>query len=156
MSPLPKPLQKLPLTYKRLMYVFFNISIMNWSPPFFPLLSLASSIFHIIGIHAKPFLIVMPHMMLFASVLHLTLMALLGILHYHLYKISCCCSVANHVWLFMTPGTAACRAALSLTTSWSLPKFKSIESMMPSNHLKFYLSLKTQETFRLSLLPQVL
>ena len=35
----------------------------------------------------------------------------------------------------MTPWTAACQASLSLTVSWSLPKFMSVESLMPSNHL---------------------
>ena len=35
----------------------------------------------------------------------------------------------------MTPWTAACQAALSLTISQSLPKFMSIELVIPSNHL---------------------
>ena len=35
----------------------------------------------------------------------------------------------------MIPWTAACQASLSFTTSWSLPKFMSTESVMPSNHL---------------------
>ena len=35
----------------------------------------------------------------------------------------------------MTPWTAACQASLSFTTSWSLPKLMSIESVMPSNHV---------------------
>ena len=35
----------------------------------------------------------------------------------------------------MTPWTAACQASLSFTTSLSLCKLMSIESMMPSNHL---------------------
>ena len=35
----------------------------------------------------------------------------------------------------MTPWTAAHQALLSLTVSQSLPKFMSIESVMPSNHL---------------------
>ena len=39
------------------------------------------------------------------------------------------------VWLFVTPWTAACHAPLSFTISWSLLKFMSIESVMPSNHL---------------------
>ena len=34
-----------------------------------------------------------------------------------------------------TPWTAACQVSLSITSSWSLPKLMSIESMMPSNHL---------------------
>ena len=37
--------------------------------------------------------------------------------------------------LFVTPWTAACQVSLSLTISWSLPKFMSIESMIPCNHL---------------------
>ena len=38
------------------------------------------------------------------------------------------------VQLFAIPWTAACQASLSLTISQSLPKFMSIESVMPSNH----------------------
>ena len=41
----------------------------------------------------------------------------------------------SHVRLFMTPWTAARQASLSITNSRSLPKFMSIESVMPSNHL---------------------
>ena len=41
----------------------------------------------------------------------------------------------SHVWLFVTPWTAACQASLSITNSWSLLKLISIESVMPSNHL---------------------
>ena len=37
----------------------------------------------------------------------------------------------SHVWLFATPWTATYQASLSLTTSQSLPKFMSIESVMP-------------------------
>ena len=40
----------------------------------------------------------------------------------------------SHVWLFATPWTAACQAALSLTISWSLPKFMFIASVMPPSH----------------------
>ena len=36
---------------------------------------------------------------------------------------------------FPTPWTAARQASLSITNSWSLPKFVSIELVMPSNHL---------------------
>ena len=42
------------------------------------------------------------------------------------------------VWLFVTPGTAARQASLSITTSQSLLKLMSIESVMPSNHLILY------------------
>ena len=41
----------------------------------------------------------------------------------------------SHVQLFATPWTAACQASLSITNSQSLPKFMSIVSVMPSNHL---------------------
>ena len=39
------------------------------------------------------------------------------------------------VWLFATPWNAAPQASLSITKSRRLPKFMSIESVMPSNHL---------------------
>ena len=39
------------------------------------------------------------------------------------------------VWLFATPWTAARQAFLSITSSQSLLKLISIESVMPSNHL---------------------
>ena len=39
------------------------------------------------------------------------------------------------VQLFVAPWTAACQASLSITNSWSLLKFMSIELVMPSNHL---------------------
>ena len=43
--------------------------------------------------------------------------------------------VAQSVWLFVTQWTTACQASLSFTTSQSLQKIMSIESMKPSNHL---------------------
>ena len=43
----------------------------------------------------------------------------------------------SHVQLFATPWTAARQASLSITNSLSLPKLKSIKSVMPSNHLIF-------------------
>ena len=39
------------------------------------------------------------------------------------------------VGLFSTPWTAARQASLSITVPQSLPKFMSIESVMPSSHL---------------------
>ena len=39
------------------------------------------------------------------------------------------------VRLFVTPWTAARQASLSIPNSWSLLKFMSIESVMPSNYL---------------------
>ena len=44
-------------------------------------------------------------------------------------------SVTSRVQLFATPWTAAHQASLSITSSRSLPKLMSIESVMPSNHL---------------------
>ena len=41
----------------------------------------------------------------------------------------------SHVQLFVTPWTAARQASLSITSSQSLLKLMSIESVMPSNHL---------------------
>ena len=46
-----------------------------------------------------------------------------------------CCLVTSHVQLFVTPWTATRQASLSLIISWGLPKFMSIESLMPSKHL---------------------
>ena len=40
----------------------------------------------------------------------------------------------SHVWLFATPWTAAHQISLSITNSWSLFKFMSIELVMPSNY----------------------
>ena len=41
----------------------------------------------------------------------------------------------SRVWLFATPWTAAHQASLSITSSQSLLKLMSIESVMPSSHL---------------------
>ena len=41
----------------------------------------------------------------------------------------------SHVQLFVTQWTAACQASLSITSSWSLLKLVSIESVMPFHHL---------------------
>ena len=41
----------------------------------------------------------------------------------------------SRVWPFVTPGTAACQASLSITNSQSLLKLLSIELVIPSNHL---------------------
>ena len=47
----------------------------------------------------------------------------------------------SHVRLFVTPWTAAYQASLSFTISWSLFKLRSIELVMPSNHLILVVSL---------------
>ena len=44
-------------------------------------------------------------------------------------------SSLSHVRLFVTPWTAAHKASLSITNSWSLLNLKSITSVMPPNHL---------------------
>ena len=41
----------------------------------------------------------------------------------------------SHVQLFVTSWIAACQASMSFTLRWSLLKFVSIESAMPSNYL---------------------
>ena len=41
----------------------------------------------------------------------------------------------SHIRLFETPWTATCQASLSISNSWSLLRFMSTESVMPSNHL---------------------
>ena len=59
----------------------------------------------------------------------------------------CCCSVVSHVRLFATPRTAACQASLFFTVSQSLPKFTSIELVIPSNHFIFCHSLLLPSVF---------
>ena len=58
----------------------------------------------------------------------------------HFFKVLFFSSVQslNHIQLLATPWTAAHRASLSITNSQSLLKLKSIESVMPSNHLILY------------------
>ena len=53
----------------------------------------------------------------------------------------------SYVQLFVTPWTVACQAPLSSTISWNLLKFMSIESVMLSNHLIFYLPLLLLPSF---------
>ena len=47
----------------------------------------------------------------------------------------------SRVWLFVSPWTAAWQDSLSITSSQSLLKLMSIESVMPSNHLILCLPL---------------
>ena len=63
----------------------------------------------------------------------------------------CCCSVTSRVWLFETSWTAAHRASLLLTISWTLPKFVSIPLVMPSSHLILWHPL----LFLPSILPSI-
>ena len=46
-----------------------------------------------------------------------------------------CCSVSQSCLALCDPMDCSTLASLSFTISWSLLKLKSIESMMPSNHL---------------------
>ena len=52
----------------------------------------------------------------------------------HLSDVMVLVQSLSRVRLFVTPWTAARQASLSITNSWSLPKFMSIESVMPYNH----------------------
>ena len=58
----------------------------------------------------------------------------------------------SHVRFFAIPWTAACQASLSLTISWSLLQFRSVELVMPSNHLRviFY-----DQLFSLSFISKI-
>ena len=51
------------------------------------------------------------------------------------FRVSLSVQSLSRVWLFATPWTAARQASLFITNSWSLLKLKSIESVMPTNHL---------------------
>ena len=51
------------------------------------------------------------------------------------FRVSLSVQSLSCVWLFVTPWTAARQASLSITNSWSLLKLKSIDSVMPTNHL---------------------
>ena len=53
----------------------------------------------------------------------------------------------SRVRLFVTPWTAAHPASLSITNSWNLLKFMSIESMIPSNRLILCRSLLLPSIF---------
>jgi len=53
----------------------------------------------------------------------------------------------SHVRLFATPRTAVHQASLSLTISWSLPKFMSIALVMPSGHLILWCPLLLPSIF---------
>ena len=46
-----------------------------------------------------------------------------------------CCSVAQSCLTVSAPWTASCQASLPFTISWSLFQLRSIELVMPSNHL---------------------
>ena len=54
-----------------------------------------------------------------------------------MYHLLSCSAQFSHVWLFVTPWTAAHQASLSITNSGSLLKLMSIQSVMLSNHFIF-------------------
>ena len=51
------------------------------------------------------------------------------------FPFGCVVQLLSHLWLFVTPWTAAYQVSLSFTISWNLLRLMSIESVMPSNHL---------------------
>ena len=57
--------------------------------------------------------------------------------NFYLAKATISVQSLSHVQLFATPGTVARQASLSITSSPSLLKLISIESVRPSNHLIF-------------------
>ena len=59
---------------------------------------------------------------------------------YHLSHLSSV-QLLSHVWLFVTPWTAARQASLSITNSQGLLKLTSIKSAMPSKHLILFCPL---------------
>ena len=60
---------------------------------------------------------------------------------HHLQSSVAVVQLSSCVWLFVTPWTAACQSSLSLTISWSLPKFMFVALVMPSSHLIFWYPL---------------
>ena len=62
---------------------------------------------------------------------HLMILCSFLFLHYWFSSVQ----LLSRVWLFVIPQTAARQASLSITSSWSLLKLMSIESVMPSNRL---------------------
>ena len=67
------------------------------------------------------------------------------------YSVSVSVQSLSHVWLFVTPWTAACQASLSITNSQSLLKLMSIELVMPSNHFILCCSLLLPSSIFLSI-----
>ena len=55
--------------------------------------------------------------------------------------------LSSCVWLFATSWTTACQSSLPFTISWSLPKFMSIASVMPSSHLILWCPLLLPSIF---------
>ena len=68
------------------------------------------------------------------KIIYLDMYLLLTKLQRVIYTIFKSAQSLSHVWLFATPGIAACQAYPSITNSRSLPKSMSIELVMPSDH----------------------
>ena len=62
----------------------------------------------------------------------------------------CSVQLLSHVWLFVNPWTAACQVSLSITSSRSLLKLMSIESVVPSSHLTLCCPLLPPSVFQRS------
>ena len=60
--------------------------------------------------------------------------AMLLLVSLHSFECSAVVQSLSHVWLFVTPWTAARQSSLYFTISWSLLKLMYIESVIPSNH----------------------
>ena len=60
--------------------------------------------------------------------------------HHTFFTFAVAVQLLSHVWLFVTPWTAACQASLSFTISLSLLKYMSIELVMLSKHLILFYS----------------
>ena len=80
--------------------------------------------------------ILLTHKFISSTILHLAFQTYIEMSPQYLYLYFIVVAQSpTCVQFFQTPWTAARQACLSLTISWSLPKFMSIESVMPSNHL---------------------
>ena len=83
--------------------------------------------------------ILLTHKFISSTILHLAFQTYIEMSPQYLYLYFIVVAQSpTCVQFFQTPWTAARQACLSLTISWSLPKFMSIESVMPSNHLILY------------------
>ena len=72
-----------------------------------------------------------------------------------MWKFVVALQLLSHVQLYVTPWTAAHQASLFITSSWSLLKLMSIESVMPSNHLPFSSCLQPFPASRSFLMSQL-
>ena len=97
-------------------FIVPNVRI--WKKRFFLYLSLALSLFSLSFFFSSSFF--WCSSLFFSSILQISISSVQSL---------------SPVRLFATPWTAAHQASLPITSSWSLLKLTSIESVMPSNHL---------------------